>query len=157
MTPAFASSLPLSSTSISPSSALYSRTSAPTRTPSRARHVRRAPRASVIAPTVVEAFATHAHAAGAFLTAELKDHLANYVVRFGSQIDDMALIQDVFVSGVHELGLDIDIVTCDAMGCVCLREAVGWMEGDVVESPEDLVPAIRNLSDACGLDTSVLS
>jgi hypothetical protein len=98
-----------------------------------------------------------AAAAASFLTAEMKDHLANYAVKFGSKIKDRSLINEIAVSGIERAGMDIDIVTCDSDGCVCLRERVAWLPQDTVETAEDLVPAIRHLSRACGLDDSALA
>lgn len=97
-----------------------------------------------------------ASAAAEFLSLECRDHLANYVVQFGNSISDLALINEINVSGMSEKGLDIDVVTCDQEGCVCLREQVAWLKGKVLSSADDIPEAIRHLSKACGLDDSII-
>lgn len=104
----------------------------------------------------VDTFSEQAAAAAVFLSADMKDHLANWFVTFGSQIKEKENINDIFVSRVGADGVDIDVVTCDAMGCVCLKESVPWMDGAVLSDADELVPAICRLSEACGLDTSAL-
>lgn len=108
-------------------------------------------------PTRATRFREMASTAAQFLSLELKDHLANYAVTFGEKIKDLELINEIAVSDIREDGMDIDIVTCDHDGCVCIREHLDWLPGDAVCEAEDLVPAIRHLSQACGLDESMLS
>jgi hypothetical protein len=130
--------------------------------PPRARAARRTPRAIVLPPVAApdvraEKFAAMAATAAQFLSLELKDHLANYAVKFGSQIKEKELINEIACCAIREDGLDIDIVTCDQYGCVCLREKVAWLPEDTVCDADDLIPALQHLSKACGLDDSMLT
>jgi hypothetical protein len=104
-------------------------------------------------------FADVAASCASFLTVNMRAHLAHFVVERGrkGKVSDIALVHEISVAGITPACIIIDVVTCDAGQCVCIREEVMWIGGNVLRNADDIPLALRELSLACGLDDDELS
>lgn len=77
-------------------------------------------------------------------------------MKFGSKIKDISIIDEISVRSIRKTGMDVDIITCEDFGCVCVSDYVPWMDGEHLETPEQIPDALKRLSSACGLPVDQL-
>jgi hypothetical protein len=67
----------------------------------------------------------------------------------------MGLINEININSLTDCSVNIDVVTCDEDGCVCVQEELPWLDGAHLNSADDVPEELRKMSLACGLPVDV--